>query len=77
MAVIPENQKKKFDLLAAYLRELRFSEGLSQIEISQKGNLHRNTIMRAEDGKNLTLLSVFELADALDISPKELFQDIE
>jgi hypothetical protein len=39
--------------------------------------LHRNTVIRIENAKNLTLLSLFELADALDLSPKELFLDIE
>jgi DNA-binding XRE family transcriptional regulator len=50
---------------------------MTQQELSHNLNLHRNTIIHAENAKNLTLLSVFELADALDISLKELFQDIE
>jgi hypothetical protein len=37
--------------------------------------LHRNTIMRAENAKNLTLLTVFELASAFNISPMELLDN--
>jgi transcriptional regulator with XRE-family HTH domain len=73
---IPEQHQKKLNIIATYLRELRFNEGLTQKELSQTMNLHRNTVIRAENSKNLTLLSFFELADALDINPKELL-DIE
>jgi transcriptional regulator with XRE-family HTH domain len=73
---IPEQHQKRLEIISIYLRELRFSEGLTQKDLSQTVNLHRNSIKRAENAKNLTLLSLFELADALNISPKELF-DIE
>jgi transcriptional regulator with XRE-family HTH domain len=74
---IPDRHRKKIEYLSTYFRELRLNEGMTQKELSQNLNLHRNTIIRAENAENLTLLSVFELADALDISLKELFQDIE
>ena len=74
---IPEEHQKKLEIIATYLQELRFAEGMTQKELSQTMNLHRNTIIRAENAKNLTLLSVFELADALDININQLFQDIE
>jgi transcriptional regulator with XRE-family HTH domain len=73
---IPEQHLKRFEYLSIFLRELRLNEGITQQELSQQMNLHRNSIIRAENSKNLTLISLFELADALDISPKELFQDI-
>ena len=74
---IPDHHRKKFEYLSTYFRELRINEGMTQRELCQNMNLHRNTVIRAENAENLTLLSVFELADALDISLKELFQDIE
>ena len=73
---IPEQHQKKLNIIATYLRELRLNEGLTQRELSLSMNLHRNTVIRAENSKNLTLLTFFELADALDINPKELL-DIE
>jgi len=74
---IPESQQKRLDIFSLVAREYRFSMGLTQDEFSQNSGLHRNTIQRAENGKNITLLTVCELADALDLSLKELFQDIE
>lgn len=69
---IPEKHQKKLEIIATYLRELRLNEGLTQKELSLTMNLSRNTVIRAENAKNLTLLSFFELAQALDINPKEL-----
>ncbi len=69
--ISPAN-KKRLETLAIYLRELRYSESLTQNEISQSLNLHRNTIIRAENAQNMTLLTFFDLADALDICPSEL-----
>ena len=73
---IPDLHKKQLEAISNYLRELRFREGLTQTELSEQVNLHRNTIQRAENGGNTTLLTIFELADALDISPTELFSII-
>jgi transcriptional regulator with XRE-family HTH domain len=67
----------RLQYLSILLRELRLDSGLTQEELSQQINLHRNTIIRAENAQNLTILSLFELADALNISPKELFMDLE
>ncbi len=71
---IPNHHQKRLIALSTYLRELRFAENLTIEELSQQINIHRNTIQRAESAHNMTLLTVFELADALDISISELFQ---
>lgn len=71
---IPNHQLKRFEYLSTYLRELRINEGLTQSELC---SLNRNTISRAENARNVTLLSIFELADAYDISLKDLFGDID
>jgi DNA-binding XRE family transcriptional regulator len=69
--------RKRLEYLSTFLRELRINSNLTQKELSQNLNLHRNSIIRAENNHNITLLTVFELADALDISLSELFQDME
>lgn len=74
---IPEQHQKQLEAISTYLRELRFSEGLTQSELSQQMNLHRNTIQHAEGGKNMTLLTIFELADAFDISPADIISIID
>ncbi len=70
---IPERQRRRFLILSKYLRELRLAEGLSQKELCNLVGLNRNSIINAEAGRNLTVLSLFELTDALDINPNELF----
>jgi len=70
-----EHHRKRLEYLSIYLRELRINSGLTQKELSNN-SLHRNTIIRAENNHNITLLTLFELADAFDISLSELFQDI-
>lgn len=69
---ISKNHDKHLRDIGAFIRELRYAEGLTQVEFSNYTNLHRKTIQRMESGKNITLLTVFKLADALDISPADI-----
>ena len=58
------------------VRTLRKERGLSQVQLSFKADLHRTyigMIERAE--KNITLVNIEKLANALDVSIKELFDD--
>ena len=70
---IPEHHLKKLEHLSSYLRELRFTEGLTQKEVSEDLAVHLNTLIRAETSKNVTLLSLFELAEYYQIDVHELF----
>lgn len=59
------------------IRKLRLGLKLSQEELAFKANLHRTyigMIERAE--KNITLLNIVKLAQALDCDVKTLFDDI-
>lgn len=59
------------------IRKLRLELKLSQEELAFKANLHRTyigMIERAE--KNITLLNIVKLAQALDCDVKTLFDDI-
>jgi len=58
------------------VRELRKEKNLSQEELSFKANLHRTyigMIERAE--KNITLVNIAKIANALDVEIKELFYE--
>jgi len=74
---IPSEHQKALNAISTFLRELRYGEGLTQTELSAQVNRHRNTIQRAENGGNTTLLTIFELADALDISPADIISIID
>ena len=70
--------QKRLDAISCYIRELRFNEGMTQKELCQELNLlHYNTIARMESGHNMTLVSLFEIADFFGIPIGEIFADIE
>lgn len=60
-----------------FIKGYRINSGITQQQLSELSNLSRNTIINAESGKNITLSSLFELLDALDVCAGELFQDIK
>ncbi|MGD0756883.1 MAG: helix-turn-helix transcriptional regulator [Bacteroidales bacterium] len=74
---LTDQNRKRLEYLSIFLRELRINSNLTQKELSQNLNIHRNSIIRAENNHNITLLTLFELADSLNISLRELFQDID
>lgn len=58
------------------VRNLRKEKGFSQEELAFKAELHRTyigMIERAE--KNITLVNISKIANALDIEVKHLFDD--
>lgn len=58
------------------VREIRKEKGLSQEELSFKANLHRTyigMIERAE--KNITLVNIEKIANALEVSINDLFDE--
>jgi DNA-binding XRE family transcriptional regulator len=71
------NNHDRLTAISNFLKGYRINSGITQEELSQQSNLHRNTIIRAENAINITLLSLLEMADALEISPEELFYDIK
>lgn len=68
---------KKSEILIKFgerVRELRKIKGFSQEELADKANLHRTyigMIERAE--KNITLINIQKIADALEVELKEFF----
>jgi transcriptional regulator with XRE-family HTH domain len=60
------------------IRELRLAKGLSQEELGFRANIHRNYIGGIERGeRNPCLNNIVSIADALGISPAELFSDFK
>lgn len=57
------------------VREIRKEKGLSQEELAHKADLHRTyigMIERAE--KNITLVNIEKIANALEVNIKELLE---
>lgn len=59
----------------ARVKELRLSKELSQEKLAQICDLDRTYISGIERGiRNVSLLNIKKLADALEVSPSELLQ---
>jgi len=68
-----ENIQKKF---GSRLRQIRQNMGLSQEELAHLSNLDRSYVVGVERGeRNISLVNIHKIADALNISPKEFFND--
>ncbi len=60
------------------VRSLRQKARLSQEELANKVGIHRTYIGGVERGeRNLGLINILRIADALEISPASLFKGIE
>ena len=73
-----QQHKKRMEYIAAFLRNYRLNVGKTQCNLSEcTDSLHRNTIIRAENAKNISLLKLFEILDAMELQPKDLFMEVE
>lgn len=70
----------KPEILVAFgeiVRAFRKAKGFSQEELADQSGLHRTYIGMIERGeKNLTLVSISKIAEALQISMSELFANL-
>lgn len=64
-------------LLGHAIREAREHAGLSQERLAEKAGLHRNSVGLIERGANLTVPTLFALADALDVRASKLVSRAE
>jgi transcriptional regulator with XRE-family HTH domain len=72
-----DSKKKILVLFGKKVQEIRKQNFLSQEELADKANLHRTyigMIERAE--KNITLVNIEKLANALNVSINKLFDEL-
>ena len=66
--------RKELAAFGSAVRQYRSSLSLSQEELAERSGLHRTYVSGIERGeRNVGLINVYRLADALKISPAELF----
>jgi len=64
--------------LGQRIRQERLQRGLSQEELAEKADLHRTYIGMVERAeKNITLLNIAKVAQALDLSVSELLRSCD
>lgn len=73
-SISPEHQKQ-LDVIAIYIRELRFNENRTQAEVCAELDLHPNSLSRIENGQNMNLTTLFRLRDYYCIELNQLFTD--
>jgi transcriptional regulator with XRE-family HTH domain len=59
---------KKSDILVPYLRAWRTDKGMTQEELAAAADVDRKTVLRAEAGGTVSVVTLAKLARALDIS---------
>lgn len=62
-------------IIGKRIKELRESQGLSQVDLVGKmsGEIDPTNISRIESGRtNPTVYTIFRIAEALDVPPKEI-----
>jgi transcriptional regulator with XRE-family HTH domain len=70
----------KIDALAQFgmrLRQLRLERDLSQEDLAELADLHRNYVSQIECGRrNVSLLNILKLAHGLKVRPTKLIETI-
>ncbi len=54
------------------LAEIRRASGMSQREVAEAAGVSTLTVLRAENGRGLTMTTVAKIAGALDVEPGDL-----
>ncbi|HEX3577403.1 MAG TPA: helix-turn-helix transcriptional regulator [Thermoanaerobaculia bacterium] len=69
---------RPIEKFAAHLRELREKRDLSQTKLAELAGLNRNYVGDVERGRrNPCFDNLLKLADALNVSPSELFRPFD
>jgi transcriptional regulator with XRE-family HTH domain len=68
-----EKDKKRLKKVAAQLKKIRIKKGLGVRELSVRCDVDYGKISKIENNKaNLTITTLIELADGLEVHPKDL-----
>lgn len=72
-----EHQIKRIEEIGLFIKNWRLNEGYSQYEFSKITNKHSNTISHIEVGNNITLLTLLDCLDAMEMTVSEFFECIK
>jgi len=70
-----KEQQDSLKSIAAFLREYRLQSGLTQEDLAEYADVHRNTIIRLEAGCNVSIINFITIALAMEIPLREVFYD--
>ena len=73
-SLVKDSDKKKLKIFGANIKRLREGKQLSLRQLSYACNIDNSKIAKIEKGGvNITLTTVWQLAEALEVHPTELF----
>jgi transcriptional regulator with XRE-family HTH domain len=76
--IITQHQKKRMEEISLFIKNFRINDGLTQSDFSKLSEIHHNTIQRFEAGnKNITISTLFNMIDAMEMSLSEFFENME
>lgn len=70
---ISDLNRKRLLAIGSYLRNYRINSSLNQHQLSKS----RFSVIRLEKGCNVNLITLFEIADSLDLDIYTLFEEID
>jgi transcriptional regulator with XRE-family HTH domain len=77
---VADDERVKTDALAQFgmrVRQLRLERNLSQEDLAELADLHRNYVSQIEGGhRNVSLLNILKLAHGLKVRPTKLIEAI-
>lgn len=69
------SEEKRLEIFGKRLRQLRLAKDLSQEDLAFRAGLHRTYVSSVERGeRNVSLINIYKLAEALEVSVTELFE---
>ena len=75
---IPEYHLKRFEEITGFVRNYRINEKKKKKKFSELSLSHINTLQRFEAGdKNITLVTLFNFVDAMDMTLAEFFEGMK
>ena len=72
-----QDQDARVTEISQFIRNWRVNDQISQNDLANIAETHANTIHNLETGKNVTLRTLLNCADALGITLSDLFDGIE
>jgi len=80
MKEIQQHNKERLQAISSFLKEYRINSGFTQQELSEYSDVHRNSIILIEDidlPHPPNIMTIFKLADAMELDVNQLFLEIE
>lgn len=73
-----DNDDRPLKIVSANVRKYRQVRGMTQEELAFESGMDRSYLGHLEaTGKNISILKLFALADALEVDPRELLRPAE